>query len=170
MAGTFNGEIVVCNRGGIGRVEKGFNVLNAGASAMLLRNLITQDVETDNHFLPTVHLNGPAGDSLIAFLGSHTGVMATFTPGATTAALGDVMAGFSSRGGPAQTLGINKPDVTAPGVQILAGASPQHVDVPMASFSRQLLAPRCQAHMSLARVRLSRRCTPIGHLVRSNLL
>ena len=128
-AGTFNGEIVVCNRGGIGRVEKGFNVLNAGASAMLLRNLITQDVETDNHFLPTVHLNGPAGDSLIAFLGSHTGVMATFTPGATTAALGDVMAGFSSRGGPAQTLGINKPDVTAPGVQILAGASPQHVDV-----------------------------------------
>ncbi len=31
------------------------------------------------------------------------------------------MASFSSRGGTGQTLGISKPDVTAPGVQILAG-------------------------------------------------
>jgi uncharacterized repeat protein (TIGR01451 family) len=34
------------------------------------------------------------------------------------------MAAFSSRGGPAQTLGISKPDITAPGVQILAGHTP----------------------------------------------
>ena len=34
------------------------------------------------------------------------------------------MASFSSRGGPGQTLGISKPDVTAPGVQILAGHTP----------------------------------------------
>jgi hypothetical protein len=39
------------------------------------------------------------------------------------------MASFSSRGGDALALGIGKPDVTAPGVQILAGSSPQHVDV-----------------------------------------
>ena len=32
------------------------------------------------------------------------------------------MASFSSRGGPGQTLGVSKPDITAPGVQILAGA------------------------------------------------
>ncbi|MFN8443198.1 MAG: S8 family serine peptidase [Caldilineaceae bacterium] len=128
-AGTFHGEIVVCNRGGIGRVQKGFNVLQAGAGGMLLRNLVTQDVETDNHFLPAVHLNGPAGTTLMAFLGSHTGVKATFTPGTKAPAQGDVIAGFSSRGGPAQTLGVNKPDITAPGVQILAGASPMHVGV-----------------------------------------
>lgn len=32
----------------------------------------------------------------MTFLGSHTGVTATFTPGVATGALGDVMAGFSS--------------------------------------------------------------------------
>ena len=40
------------------------------------------------------------------------------------------MASFSSRGGPGQTLGVSKPDITAPGVQILAGASPQHLAPP----------------------------------------
>ena len=39
------------------------------------------------------------------------------------------MASFSSRGGPLQPLGVSKPDIAAPGVQILAGHSPQHVDV-----------------------------------------
>jgi hypothetical protein len=34
------------------------------------------------------------------------------------------MAAFSSRGGPAQSLGVSKPDITAPGVQILAGHTP----------------------------------------------
>jgi hypothetical protein len=32
-----------------------------------------------------------------------------------------VIEGFSSRGGPGQTLGVSKPDITAPGVNILAG-------------------------------------------------
>ena len=36
---------------------------------------------------------------------------------------GDVTAPFSSRGGAGQTLGISKPDVAAPGVDILAGYS-----------------------------------------------
>lgn len=130
-AGTFHGEIVVCVRGlgGLGRVQKGFNALNAGAGGMILRNPTVQDTETDNHFLPAVHLDAPAGDQLVAFLSGHTGVTATFTPGVKTPATGDIMAAFSSRGGPAQTLGVSKPDVTAPGVQILAGASPLHVDV-----------------------------------------
>ena len=33
---------------------------------------------------------------------------------------GDVIAGFSSRGGPNQTLGVSKPDITAIGVNVLA--------------------------------------------------
>ena len=40
------------------------------------------------------------------------------------------MASFSSRGGPAKPLGVSKPDITAPGVQILAGAAPDHVGLP----------------------------------------
>ena len=38
------------------RVEKGFNVLQGGAAGMILYNPTLADIETDNHWLPTVHL------------------------------------------------------------------------------------------------------------------
>ena len=122
--GTFNGEMVICNRGVNARVEKSYNVAQAGGAAMILRNLVLQGLNTDNHFIPSIHLDGPEGDQLEAFMNSHSGVMATFTGGTATKVQGDVIASFSSRGGPGQTLGISKPDVTAPGVQILAGHTP----------------------------------------------
>ncbi len=123
-AGTFNGEIVICKRGVNARVNKGFNVLQGGAGGMLLYNPGFQGVNTDNHYLPAVHLEKPEGDALLAFMGAHTGVLAAFTTGIATAVPGDKMAAFSSRGGPGQALGVSKPDVTAPGLQILAGHSP----------------------------------------------
>ena len=122
--GTFDGEIVICERGGIARVAKSFNVAVGGAGGLLLYNPTAQGLSTDNHFIPSVHLENDSGDALTAFMGSHTGVTATFTQGVATQVQGDVMAPFSSRGGPAQPLGISKPDVTAPGVQILAGMTP----------------------------------------------
>lgn len=123
--GTFTGQIVVCKRGGNARVEKGFNVKAGGAGGMLLYNPDLQGLLVDNHFLPAVHLENDAGAALLAFLSAHTGVTATFPAGAATTVQGDVMAAFSSRGGPLQTFGINKPDITAPGIQILAGHTPQ---------------------------------------------
>lgn len=123
-AGTFSGEIVICQRGLIARVAKSFNVSAGGGGGMFLYNLVLQGLATDNHFIPSVHLENDAGAALLAFMGSHSGVTGTFTPGVATAVQGDKMAAFSSRGGPGQTLGISKPDVTAPGVQILAGHSP----------------------------------------------
>jgi subtilisin family serine protease len=122
--GTFNGEIVICDRGGFARVGKSFDVAEGGAGGMFLVNLVPQGLATDNHFIPSVHLENTEGDAIKAFMATHTGVTATFTPGVATTVQGDVMAAFSSRGGPNQTLGISKPDVTAPGVQILAGHSP----------------------------------------------
>lgn len=126
-AGTFNGEIVVCKRGVAGRVQKGYNVLQGGAGGMILYNPVLADTESDNHFLPAVHL--AVGTSLLNFMANHTGVQASFTDGMPEQAQGDVMAAFSSRGGPGQNLGISKPDVTAPGVQILAGHTPHSVDI-----------------------------------------
>ena len=123
-AGTLTGMIAVCPRGVIARVMKGFNVQAGGAAGMLLYNPTQQGLSTDNHFLPAVHLENDAGAQLTSFLAAHPQVSATFTPGAPHAVQGDVMAPFSSRGGPGQTLGVSKPDVTAPGVQILAGATP----------------------------------------------
>jgi hypothetical protein len=86
---------------------------------MILYNPSLADVETDNHWLPAVHLAD--GTQFLAFMAGHTGVTATFTAGQKTSGKGDVMAAFSSRG--PGGLGI-KPDITAPGVQILAGNTP----------------------------------------------
>src|SRR6185503_5433129 len=52
--------------------------------------------------------------------------------GANTLVPADTVAGFSSRGPninefTSQIIDVLKPDVTAPGLQILAGASPQHI-------------------------------------------
>ncbi|MBZ5739861.1 S8 family serine peptidase [Nocardioides mangrovi] len=117
--GTFTGKIVICTRGVNARVEKGYNVLQGGAAGMILVNPTLADVETDNHWLPAIHI--PDGTDLQAFMGSHTGVTGSFTAGAARNGQGDVMAAFSSRG-PAGL--FVKPDITAPGVQILGAMTP----------------------------------------------
>lgn len=124
--GSFTGKIVVCVRGGNGRVEKGFNVKQGGAAGMFLINPAVQDTETDNHYLPAVHFDAPAGNQLEAYLAAHPGATATFTAGQKAFGRGDVMAAFSSRGPGGDFL---KPDITAPGVQILAGNTPTPTDV-----------------------------------------
>ena len=58
-AGSLTGQVVVCERGNNGRVEKGFNAAQGGAAGMILYNPTASDVETDNHFLPAIHLEGP---------------------------------------------------------------------------------------------------------------
>lgn len=117
-AGLFAGKIVACERSP-GRIAKGFNVLQGGAVGMVLYNPSLADALTDTHWLPTVHL--PDGTSMLAFLGSHTGETAQFTAGQSRPGQGDVMASFSSRGPGGNFI---KPDVTAPGVQVLAGDTP----------------------------------------------
>ena len=119
-AGSLSGKVVACQRGVNGRVEKGYFASLGGASGMILYNPTASDTETDNHHLPAVHLEGPNAE-LLAFLGSHTGVTATWAAGEAATVQGDVMAGFSSRGPLGDFL---KPDITAPGVQILAGHTP----------------------------------------------
>ncbi|WP_232076001.1 S8 family serine peptidase [Phytohabitans suffuscus] len=118
-AGAFTGKIVACQRGVNARVEKGYNVLQGGAVGMVLYNPTLADIETDNHWLPTVHLAD--GTQFKSFMSTHTGVTGTFTAGQKENGQADVMAAFSSRG--PGGFGI-KPDITAPGVQILAGNSP----------------------------------------------
>jgi subtilisin family serine protease len=129
-AGSVTGKIVVCKRGSNGRADKGYNVLQGGAVGMILYNqsAAVTDLETDNHFLPTVHIQYADGQKLLDFLTANPGAVGTLSAGEKTADTGDIMASFSSRGGLGQVLGVSKPDITAPGVQILAGASPAHLD------------------------------------------
>jgi subtilase family protein/fibronectin type III domain protein/PA domain-containing protein len=119
-AGLFNGMVVACQRGGdVARVLKGFNVRAGGGVGVVIYNLTLADAQTDNHFLPAIHLYD--GSGFVSFMGSHTGVTGSWAAGQRMDAAGDVLASFSSRGPAGQFV---KPDVTAPGVQILAGASP----------------------------------------------
>lgn len=117
--GTFTGKIVACQRGTNARVDKGVNVDAGGAAGMILYNPTLQDVETDNHWLPTVHLAD--GTAFLDYLSKNPGATATFTAGVKADGQGDVMAAFSSRGPAGKSI---KPDVTAPGVEILAGHTP----------------------------------------------
>ena len=119
QAGSLTGKIVVCERGGTARIGEGYNVKAGGAVGMVLYNPTLADVETDNHLLPTTHLAEGAG--LLAFLATHTGVTGTLSEVTKASGPGDVMASFSSRG-PAGN--VIKPDLTAPGVEILAGNTP----------------------------------------------
>jgi hypothetical protein len=131
-AGSVAGQIVVCKRGNTGRAQKGWNVLQGGAVGMILYNqsAAVTDLETDNHFLPAIQIQYAQGQSLLTFLAANPGATASWPAGAKVSAQGDVMASFSSRGGPGQTLGVSKPDITAPGVQILAGHTPLPVQPP----------------------------------------
>jgi subtilisin family serine protease len=122
-AHTADGKVVLCKRGVNARVDKGYNVAQGGAAGMILYNVGNQDVETDNHWLPAAHVNGP-DTALLAFVNGHTHVMVTFDQGTPQATPADVMAAFSSRG-PISSSPTIKPDVTAPGVQVLAGMTPQ---------------------------------------------
>jgi len=120
--GTFSGEIVVCDRGTIARVDKGANVLAGGAGGLVLANLPANGESTnaDAHYLPAIHIGATDGDTLRAWLAGNTNAVATITDSAINLdpANGDIMAGFSSRG-PNLVVDVIKPDVTAPGVDIM---------------------------------------------------
>ncbi|HXJ62725.1 MAG TPA: S8 family serine peptidase, partial [Actinomycetota bacterium] len=126
-SGSATGKVVVCVRGGdTARVDKGFHALHGGAAGMLLLNPVAEDVETDDHWLPAVHLDFAAGQQVLDFLDAHPGgVTATFPPGQPAPQQPDVLAAFSSRGPAGDFV---KPDVVAPGVQVLAAKSPEPVE------------------------------------------
>ena len=116
--GAATGKIVACQRGP-NRVLKSFNVMNGGGVGMILYNAGLEFVMTDNHWVPSIHIQGPT--DIVPFLTGHTGVTGSWANSVKTAIRGDVMTFFSSRG----PLGdFVKPDVTAPGIQILAGMTP----------------------------------------------
>lgn len=122
--GTFSGQIVVCDRGTNARVAKGYNVLQGGAGGMVLANTDPgQSMNGDVHWLPAVQINSTDGAALKAWLASGSGHTATIAGAtiSTASANGDIMAGFSSRGPLVNNASdVIKPDVTAPGVDVLA--------------------------------------------------
>ncbi|MCP4360705.1 MAG: S8 family serine peptidase [Chloroflexi bacterium] len=127
--GTFNGEIVVCDRGGFGRVEKGANVLVAGAGGYILAqpNIVgggPGSLATDFHALPASHIEYATYQILQAFMAAGTTTGTIGLPNKVIDdSLGDIMASFSSRGANRALPDIIVPNITAPGRAIWAAYS-----------------------------------------------
>lgn len=121
------GKLVICDRGGgNARVAKGSAVKLAGGAGMILANLADSGEEliADSHLIPATMVGQTVGDKIKSYLRSQP------SPTATIAFRGTVIgsspsaprvAAFSSRGPNHLTPEILKPDVIAPGVNILAG-------------------------------------------------
>jgi uncharacterized repeat protein (TIGR01451 family) len=123
-ASALAGKLVVCDRGNNARVEKAQNVQAAGGVGMILVNAASNGDEEigDAYVIPGVHITYNEGVTLKSWLASGTGHSGAIlgTTKDINANNGDVMAAFSSRGPNAQVPDLIKPDMTAPGVDILA--------------------------------------------------
>lgn len=119
------GKIVVCERGVISRINKSLAVKEAGGVGMIMINPTTSSVNADLHFVPSIHLQSDALAPVEAYAA---------TPGATATIAEGVLtfddpapytAAFSSRGPLIAGDGdLLKPDLIAPGQDILAAVSP----------------------------------------------
>ncbi|MDX1624966.1 MAG: S8 family serine peptidase [Wenzhouxiangellaceae bacterium] len=125
--GTFNGQIVVCDRGTYGRIEKGKNVLLAGAAGMILANTDEQgeSINADRHCLPATHIGDEDGDAVREWLSQgsgHRGQL-TGTFRTTNDDFGGLLNTSSSRGPAFDAPGVMKPNITGPGTSILAASN-----------------------------------------------
>ena len=119
-------QIVLCKRGAFARVAKSEAVFNAGGAGMILFNANDgQTQNTDIHFVPSVHINNTDGLAIKDYIASEGGAATAEVVGGVYTPIQDsVMAAFSSRGPNRLSGDIIKPDLTAPGVNILAGNTP----------------------------------------------
>ncbi len=120
------GKVVLCLRGTNARVDKSLAVKQAGGVGMILYNPNdSQALLTDTHWVPSVHINFTNGSAVKAYIArAGAAARAAISDSTKVRAKGSVMADFSSRGPDGAANDIIKPDVTAPGVNILAGNTP----------------------------------------------
>jgi subtilisin family serine protease len=121
------GKVVVCDRGVVDRTAKSQEVQAKGGVGMILVNLTSSSEDADNHVLPTVHVNAPKSLELKSKLEANPALTVSLVKGDLTGeppAPVPQIAGFSSRGPSLASGGdLLKPDIAAPGVNVLAGVS-----------------------------------------------
>jgi subtilisin family serine protease len=122
------GKIVLCKRGIIARVSKSLAVAQAGGVGMIMYNdTATGSLDADLHYVPSVHVTLADGGAIKAYIAS-AGATATASIAKATIVLdkpAPLTASFSSRGPLAAGGGdLLKPDVIAPGQDVLAGVAP----------------------------------------------
>src|SRR5699024_11187796 len=110
------GRIVLCLRGGNGRVEKSAEVARAGGVGMVLANPNVDETAADVHAVPTVHVDKRAYERLRRYLRSSRPT-AALEPArmARTGAARPEVAEYSARGPDGDALA---PDLMAPGSDV----------------------------------------------------
>ncbi|KAM3362044.1 subtilisin-like protease [Capsicum galapagoense] len=124
------GKIVLCNTGSIVTtiVELGERVRDAGGAAMIVMNIKPEGYTTfaDVHVLPATHVTYGDGQKILKYMNSTSAPVATISFKGTR--IGDkhapTIASFSARGPYITSSGILKPDISGPGVNILAAWKP----------------------------------------------
>lgn len=118
------GKIVVCLRGINARVDKGEQAFLAGAVGMVLANDKTtgNEIIADPHVLPASHINFTDGSAVFNYINSTKFPVAYITHPKTQLDTkpAPFMAAFSSKGPNTMVPEILKPDITAPGVSVIA--------------------------------------------------
>jgi uncharacterized repeat protein (TIGR01451 family) len=124
-AGTWSGEIVVCDRGGgIALVDKAASVAAGGAGGVIIANAAAngEQVYATPLGLPSSHISYTDAEALRAWLDAGTGHTATLSRAEVVIddTFGDRMSPSSSRGPNLPVLDVIKPSVIAPGTDIIA--------------------------------------------------
>ncbi|KAI4366214.1 hypothetical protein MLD38_022118 [Melastoma candidum] len=118
------GKILICLRGLTPRLDKGVQARKAGAVGMILANDEADGEETkpDPHVLPVSHINYRDGLTVYAYYASTRSPVAYITRARTVLDTkpAPFVAKFSSRGPNTIEPAILKPDITAPGVDVIA--------------------------------------------------
>ncbi|XP_051137400.1 subtilisin-like protease SBT1.6 [Andrographis paniculata] len=125
---TVRGKIVICDRGSNPRVAKGLVVKKAGGVGMILANGVSNGAGLvgDAHLLPACAVGSDEGDRIKAYSAANpTAATATLNFHGTVIGTkpAPVVASFSARGPNSLNPEIPKPDLIAPGVNILAAWS-----------------------------------------------
>ena len=119
------GAIVICDRGVNARDEKSFVIREAGGAAMVLANTEANSINADIHYVPSIHVNELIRAALLDYVhagGSPTGQL---SPGVSRIdESAPQPAVFSSQGPSLASADVLKPDLTAPGVDVIAAVAP----------------------------------------------
>ncbi|CDY67452.1 BnaCnng55020D [Brassica napus] len=118
------GKIVMCEKGENDRAEKGEVVKAAGGLGMILPNRANrgEELAAKAHVLPATTVGQKAGDIIRRYVKTDPSPTASIVIQGTVVKVkpSPVLAAFSSRGPNPITPNILKPDLIAPGVNILA--------------------------------------------------